>query len=50
MALNQKVTGGTLTVPISGPTKFYRLDGPRATRITGIKKSGSNWVIPYLAP
>ncbi len=50
MALNQKVTGGTLTVPVSGPTKFYRLDGPRATRITGIKKSGSNWVIPYLAP
>lgn len=50
MSFNQEVTGGTLTVPISGPTKFYRLDGPRATRITGINKSGSNWVIPYLAP
>jgi hypothetical protein len=49
-ALNLAVTGGTLTVPISGPAKFYRLDGPRATQITSITKSGSNVVITYQAP
>jgi hypothetical protein len=49
-AYNLKVTGGTLTVPISGPARFYRLDGPRATRITGITKSGSSVVITYETP
>jgi hypothetical protein len=48
-ALNLTVTGGTLTVPIAGPAMFYRLDGPRATRITSITKSGSNVVITYQA-
>jgi hypothetical protein len=49
--LNLKVTGGTLTnVPMSGPAKFYLLDGPRPTRITNITKSGSNVVITYLTP
>lgn len=49
-AYNLKVTGGTLTVPISGPARFYRLDGPRATRITDITKSGSSVVITYETP
>jgi len=49
-ALNQKVTGGTLTVPIAGPARFYRLEGPRATQITSVTKSGSSMVITYQAP
>ena len=48
-ALNQSLTGGTLTVPISGTAKFYRLDGPRATKITSITKSDSNVIIAYQA-
>ncbi len=44
---NQTVTGGTLTFPIPSAPKYYRLDGPRRTRITGISKSGSNLVINY---
>lgn len=44
---NLVVTGGTVTVPISGATKFYRLDGPRVNKITSITKSGSNAVITY---
>jgi hypothetical protein len=48
--LNQKVTGGTLTVPISASAMFYRLDGPRATWITSITQSGTNVVITYQAP
>ena len=46
---NLTVTGGTITVPASGPPKYYRLDGPRATRFTGAKKVGSNVVITYQA-
>jgi len=44
-ALNLSLTGGTVTLP-SAPTapKFYHLDGPRTTKITGITKSG---VITY---
>jgi hypothetical protein len=45
--VNQSLTGGTLTVPISGSTKFYRLDGPRVSKIKSITKSGSNLVITY---
>ena len=48
-ALNQTVTGGTLTVPIAGSAKFYRLNGPRPSMITGITKNGSNVVITYRA-
>jgi len=48
-ALNQSVTGGTLTVPLSGQAKFYRLQGPRATKFTRIVKNGSNVVITYQA-
>jgi hypothetical protein len=48
-ALNQSLTGGTLTVPISGSAKFYRLDGPRAMKLTKIAKSGANVVITYQA-
>ena len=48
-ALNQTVTGGTLTVPVSSAAKFYRLDGPRPSKITNITKSGSNVVITYQA-
>jgi hypothetical protein len=43
------VTGGTLTLPASGPPKYYRLNGPRATKFTGAKKAGSNAVITYQA-
>ncbi len=49
-ALDLAVTGGTLTAPISGPAKFYLLDGPRPTKITSITKSGSDVVITYQAP
>jgi hypothetical protein len=45
--LNQMVTGGTFTVPIAGATRFYRLDGPRVTRITGLSKAGNNVLIAY---
>jgi hypothetical protein len=48
-ALNQSLTGGTVTVPISGATRFYRLNGPRSSMITGITKSGANVVITYQA-
>jgi hypothetical protein len=48
-ALNQSLTGGTVTVPISGSAKLYRLDGPRSSKITGITKNGSNVVITYQA-
>ena len=42
------VTGGTFTVPVvPGATIFYRLDGPRATRITNISKDASNILITY---
>jgi hypothetical protein len=42
------VTGGTFTVPVgSDATLFYRLDGPRATKITNISKGVSNVVITY---
>jgi len=42
------VTGGTFTVPVvAGDTHFYRLDGPRATKITNISKGVSSVVITY---
>jgi hypothetical protein len=42
------VTGGTFTVPVvAGATHFYRLDGPRATKITNISKGVSSVVITY---
>jgi hypothetical protein len=43
------VTGGTITVPIPTASKYYRLDGPRKTRITSFTKSGSNMIINYQA-
>jgi len=48
-AYNLKVTGGTNAIPISGSTKFYRLDGPRPSKITNVTKSGSDLVIKYQA-
>ena len=48
-ALNQTLTGGTITIPIAGSAKFYRLNGPRPSAITSIKKVGSNVVITYQA-
>ena len=45
--VGQMVTGGTFTVPVSGTTRFYCLDGPRRTRITNISKQGANVVITY---
>jgi len=41
------VTGGKFTVPITGATRFYRLDGPRQTRIIHIEKVGANIEITY---
>ena len=41
------VTGGTFTIPASSAPKYYRLDGPRATKITNISKGVSNVVITY---
>ena len=45
--IGQMVTGGTFTIPISGATRFYRLDGPRQTRITSVNKTGANLVVQY---
>jgi hypothetical protein len=47
--VGQMVTGGTFTVPISGTAQFYRLDGPRSSKVTSITKAGSNVVITYQA-
>lgn len=44
---NLTVTGGTFTFPIPSAPKYYRLDGPRATKIIGCAKSGTNLVITY---
>jgi hypothetical protein len=45
------VTGGTFTIPIvAGDTRFYRLDGPRAIKITNITKGVSDVVITYEVP
>jgi hypothetical protein len=46
---NLTVTGGTITVPIPTAPKYYRLDGPRKTKITSITKSGTNLIINYQA-
>lgn len=47
--VGQKVTGGTLTIPLSGTKQFYRLDAPRKTKFTNISQNGSNAVITYEA-
>jgi hypothetical protein len=47
VGFNQTVTAGTFTIPVSSTPKFYRLDGPRATKITNISKDVSNVVITY---
>ena len=46
---NLTVTGGTMTVPIPSTPKYFRLDGPRKTKITSVTKSGSNLLINYQA-
>ena len=46
-ALDQMITGGTFTLPVTGSARFYRLDGPRATRITGVRVSGGQVVVSY---
>ncbi len=46
----QMPTGGTFTVPVSPATRFYCIDGPRKTRITGFRIDGSNAVITYQVP
>lgn len=45
--VGQMVTSGAFTVPLSGATRFYRLDGPRKTRITNVVRSGANLVLTY---
>jgi hypothetical protein len=47
--VGQMVTGGTFTVPISGTSHFYYLEGPRKIRITSFTKDASNAVITYQA-
>ena len=46
------LTGGTITVPVPASPKFYRIDGPRPTKITSAKKVGTNLVIyrPIIRP
>jgi hypothetical protein len=48
--VSRTVTGGTSTIANSGAPKYYRLEGPRSTRITGLVPSGSNVGIVYQAP
>jgi len=43
----QTMTGGTITVPVPASPKFYRIDGPRPTKITSVKKVGANLEIKY---
>ncbi len=45
--INKMLTGGTVTVPIAGTARFYRLEGLRQMTITGFSKVGSNFVITY---
>ena len=45
--VGQMVTGGKFTVPVADTARFYRLDGPRQTRITRIVKAGSSIEISY---
>jgi hypothetical protein len=42
------VTGGTFILPLPAATRFYRLEGTRATRITRIQKAGTSLEIGYL--
>jgi len=44
---NISLTGGTVTVPLPSSPKYYLLDGPRAAKITSVKKVGANLVITY---
>lgn len=41
------VTGGTFVAPISGSTRFYRIQGPRPVRITQFEKTATNVRIDY---
>jgi hypothetical protein len=45
--VGRMVTGGTFTFALPDATRFYRLDGPRRTRITEIDRSGPNLVLRY---
>ena len=49
LKVSQHGTVGIITIPIAGSAKFYRLNGPRPSAITSIKKVGSNVVITYQA-
>ena len=45
------VTGGTITIPnITSSAQFYRVAGPRSSRITSVKKSGAGLVITFQTP
>jgi hypothetical protein len=46
-ALNQTMTGGTITIPLPTAPKYYLIDGPRPTKITSVKKVGANLEIKY---
>lgn len=41
------ITGGKFTVPVSDQARFYRLDGPRTTRITNVQRTGAFLEITY---
>jgi hypothetical protein len=45
--VGQKVTGGTLTIPATATARYYLLDSPRTTRITGITRRASEVEITY---
>jgi hypothetical protein len=49
--LSATVTGGTITIPnITNSAQFYRVVGPRSSRITSAKKVGANLVITFQTP
>jgi hypothetical protein len=48
--VGRMVTGGTFTIPVPGATRFYLLDGPRATTLTSFRRAGANLVIDYRVP
>lgn len=45
--VGQMVTGGTFTLPVPAATRFYRVAGPRGTRVTEFRKQDTQIVIGY---
>lgn len=45
--VGQMVTGGTFTLPVTGATQFYCVQGARQTKITNFTKDNTKVVITY---